>query len=303
MSDVNFILLYVEDVARSADVLCPPARKAGRRDLRPISRCCRPAPGLMLGLWRRDGRRARRARRVPARREIAIASGRRRRRGGRPTRAGRRKARYRASADADGFRLHLRRARSRRPPHPRICARRAPEPRWTGVLLRLIFAAVALIARGRFLDDDDRSDRRSLQGPRGRLYRRHSRQRFQSQHRHVLPVADDGADHLQPRQVPAFPDHAGAGRAVSGDVLLPVRGAVAALPQARARAASSSPARRRRPISSIAAPTPTRPQELQLRVAILSDILYWKTLCLRVAFFICIACVLVAAPLLAIYAR
>ena len=44
-------------------------------------------------------------------------------------------------------------------------------------------------------------------------------------------------------------------------------------------------------------------QELQLRVAILSDILYWKTLCLRVAFFICIACVLVAAPLLAIFAR
>ncbi|HXT05487.1 MAG TPA: hypothetical protein VN715_00945 [Roseiarcus sp.] len=50
-------------------------------------------------------------------------------------------------------------------------------------------------------------------------------------------------------------------------------------------------------------PNPNEAQELQLRVAILSDILYWKTLCLRVAFFICIACVLVAAPLLAIYAR
>jgi len=44
-------------------------------------------------------------------------------------------------------------------------------------------------------------------------------------------------------------------------------------------------------------------EELQLRVAILSDILYWKTLCLRTAFFLCIASVLAAAPLLAIYAR
>jgi hypothetical protein len=50
-------------------------------------------------------------------------------------------------------------------------------------------------------------------------------------------------------------------------------------------------------------PNPNEAQELQLRVAILSDILYWKTLCLRVAFFICIFCVLAAAPLLAIYAR
>ena len=44
-------------------------------------------------------------------------------------------------------------------------------------------------------------------------------------------------------------------------------------------------------------------QELQLRVAILSDILYWKTLCLRVAFFVCISSVLCAAALLAVYAR
>jgi hypothetical protein len=50
-------------------------------------------------------------------------------------------------------------------------------------------------------------------------------------------------------------------------------------------------------------PNPKEAQDLQLRVAILSDILYWKTMCLRVAFFICIACVLGAAPLLAIYAR
>jgi hypothetical protein len=44
-------------------------------------------------------------------------------------------------------------------------------------------------------------------------------------------------------------------------------------------------------------------QDLQLRVAIFSDILYWKTICLRIAFFICIACVVAAALLLAIYAR
>jgi hypothetical protein len=50
-------------------------------------------------------------------------------------------------------------------------------------------------------------------------------------------------------------------------------------------------------------PRDNETQDLQLRVAILSDILYWKTLCLRIAFFICIAAVLAAAPLLAIYAR
>ena len=50
-------------------------------------------------------------------------------------------------------------------------------------------------------------------------------------------------------------------------------------------------------------PNPNEAKELQLRVAILSDILYWKTLCLRVAFFLCIASVLAAVPLLAIYAR
>jgi hypothetical protein len=50
-------------------------------------------------------------------------------------------------------------------------------------------------------------------------------------------------------------------------------------------------------------PSSNEIKELQLRVAILSDILYWKTLCLRVAFFICIGSVLAAAPLLAIYAR
>jgi hypothetical protein len=50
-------------------------------------------------------------------------------------------------------------------------------------------------------------------------------------------------------------------------------------------------------------PSSTVTEELQLRVAILSDILYWKTVCLRVAFFVCIGCIVVAAPLLVIYAR
>ena len=50
-------------------------------------------------------------------------------------------------------------------------------------------------------------------------------------------------------------------------------------------------------------PSETEAQELQLRVAILSDILYWKTLCLRIAFFMCIAANLAAALLLVIYAR
>lgn len=50
-------------------------------------------------------------------------------------------------------------------------------------------------------------------------------------------------------------------------------------------------------------PNPNESEELRLRVAILSDILFWKTLCLRVAFFVCISGVLAAAPLLAIYAR
>jgi len=50
-------------------------------------------------------------------------------------------------------------------------------------------------------------------------------------------------------------------------------------------------------------PNPNEAEELQLRVAILSDILYWKTLCLNVAFFLCIACVVVGAILLSVYAR
>jgi hypothetical protein len=50
-------------------------------------------------------------------------------------------------------------------------------------------------------------------------------------------------------------------------------------------------------------PNPKEAEELRLRVAILSDILYWKTMCLRVAFFVCMAGVVTAAPLLAIYAR
>ena len=50
-------------------------------------------------------------------------------------------------------------------------------------------------------------------------------------------------------------------------------------------------------------PNPDEAKELRLRVAILSDILYWKTLCLRIAFYMSIAGLLVATPLLVIYAR
>ncbi len=50
-------------------------------------------------------------------------------------------------------------------------------------------------------------------------------------------------------------------------------------------------------------PNQNEVQDLKLRVAILCDILYWKTLCLRITFLICIACVLAAAVLLAIYGR
>jgi hypothetical protein len=41
--------------------------------------------------------------------------------------------------------------------------------------------------------------------------------------------------------------------------------------------------------------------QLQLRCAVLSDILYWKTLCLRIAFIACIASVVAATLLLIVY--
>jgi predicted enzyme related to lactoylglutathione lyase len=54
MSNVNFILLYVEDVARSADFY---ARLLGKPvpELSQTFAMLPAAPGLMLGLWRRDG--------------------------------------------------------------------------------------------------------------------------------------------------------------------------------------------------------------------------------------------------------
>ncbi len=42
-------------------------------------------------------------------------------------------------------------------------------------------------------------------------------------------------------------------------------------------------------------------EQLRLRCAILSDILYWKTTCLQTSFVICISSVVVAAGLVAIY--
>jgi hypothetical protein len=49
------------------------------------------------------------------------------------------------------------------------------------------------------------------------------------------------------------------------------------------------------------APPEGEAAQLQLRCAILSEILYWKTLCLRIAFFACIASVLAATVIVAIY--
>lgn len=54
MSNVNFVLLYVENVARSADfysrLLDKPVPKSS-----PGFAMLPVAPGLMLGLWRREG--------------------------------------------------------------------------------------------------------------------------------------------------------------------------------------------------------------------------------------------------------
>ena len=44
-------------------------------------------------------------------------------------------------------------------------------------------------------------------------------------------------------------------------------------------------------------------RQLQLRCAILSDILFWKTLCLRIVFFVCITVVLCATVLILYYGR
>ena len=54
MADINFILLYVEDVAASeafyAKILGRPAIESS-----PTFAMIPAAPGIMLGLWRRDG--------------------------------------------------------------------------------------------------------------------------------------------------------------------------------------------------------------------------------------------------------
>jgi predicted enzyme related to lactoylglutathione lyase len=53
MSDVNFILLYVENVARSADFYSRLLEKPVPESS-PGFAMIPAAPGLMLGLWRRD---------------------------------------------------------------------------------------------------------------------------------------------------------------------------------------------------------------------------------------------------------
>ena len=54
MSDISFVLLYVENVAASEAFY---ARALGRRavDSSPTFAMLPAGPGLMLGLWRRDG--------------------------------------------------------------------------------------------------------------------------------------------------------------------------------------------------------------------------------------------------------
>ena len=67
MSDVSFVLLYVEDVARSAEFYSrllekPIVESSANFAMIPA------APGLMLGLWRRERGRAQGRPAGPARR-------------------------------------------------------------------------------------------------------------------------------------------------------------------------------------------------------------------------------------------
>ena len=113
MANVSFILLYVDDVEASvafySAALGRPAAGSS-----PTFAMIPAAPGLMLGLWRRDGVAPPAG--VPGGGEIAVMAADEAevavtdralagaRRAGRP------------GADADGLRLHRRRPRPRRPP-------------------------------------------------------------------------------------------------------------------------------------------------------------------------------------------
>jgi len=115
MSDITFILLYVEDVARSAAFYArllakPISESSANFALIPA------APGLMPGLGRRS--EVAPAGSAPGAGEIAVRLADEAAVEAEPTRWRRGRA-HRPAADAHGLRLHLRRPRSRRPSHPR----------------------------------------------------------------------------------------------------------------------------------------------------------------------------------------
>ena len=121
MRNVGFILVYVENVAASeafyASILGRPAVESS-----PTFAMLPAAPGLMLGLWRRDGVKP--AATSAGGAEIAFPAE-------NPGEVDATFAEWRErgveialDADPDGFRLHFCRARSRRPPSAgvRACA-------------------------------------------------------------------------------------------------------------------------------------------------------------------------------------
>ena len=255
MSNVNFVLLYVENVARSADFYSrllekPVPESSPGFAMLPV------APGLMLGLWRRDGVEPKAG--APGGGEIAIDAARRRRgRGGaralggawRRTSPRSRRAWISATLSWALIPTAIGSAHLRHPP---------PEARWTDKAFALYSPPPRFSRLGAVHLQNGAIDCRPLQRTGGGLHRRHSRQRLQSQYRDVLPVAGPGTDHFQPRQAPAVYDHAGVGRRrSSGRSFVCSWRCCRAIRSAAARA-STFRARRNPPISPTAARAATR---------------------------------------------
>ena len=122
MSDISFVLLYVENVAGERGVLRP---SLGRPALEssPTFAMLPAAPGLMLGLWRRDDVAPKANARRAAARSPSRSAERSRGRGNASRTGQALGVANRAGADADGFRLHLRR---RSTPTAIACAFFAP---------------------------------------------------------------------------------------------------------------------------------------------------------------------------------
>ena len=120
MSNVSFLLVYVDDVATSEGFYASHPRPPGGRSPPPTFAMLPAGPGLMLGLWKRDGVKP-----------PATSGG-----GGEIAFTAENDAEVdalcaewrakgvddRATRRPDGFRLHLRRARSRRPAPARLRA-------------------------------------------------------------------------------------------------------------------------------------------------------------------------------------